>query len=1495
MKAKYSHKESKGLPGGPNEVFSYVTGVFSTDGYRSDSQDVNNPFNIIPSGNITMKERDGTPLRKGPLLGIDNLGNEQMMYPGMDYQFPGNEVTEWPMAQDGLEYEDLELTDEEIKEYRDGGHVVEELSKAHYGGDLPEHYHPHMNDPSKEKYYSTLDEKFANEKQNWNNYLDHPFYQQNAQTAWGDDAALNIQKQKDRIDKLDIGYENNYFMDRLHGSGVKGVFHTPKEEGGRGNITMRKSPSSSELHTIGHEIGHGTDMSPETIEGSAYEKAMYPEFSGYYPENLSLNSGYSKYYDPNNKGDPEFKEYLEDPTEFRTRLNHTKGVMIEDNFNWNEKSGEEISEWLEQNNHNYNSYHDLSGNNRMMLGTDALEEVDQISKYNYIKPIKYSDFMGDDYKDYANEDWRKAKGKDGNKVYKKAWKKGIRTPEQWWDRFQTNFNDDPELKKQFLEDKDGDGEPDLQLQKSLDTYGPEQDPKFLEHVFKKLAQEQSTPNEGQLPTAQIGKSNFLNLTPEEKENAFNYVQELKAKEVQRNLQDIKTIKAQQFLSNMTRSPLFEERMKKQTGKTPGAGQADNYAKEIRNNIKTLKYRDFNDPKQQSYIAANFKDDTIKPSAYYTPRSSDSYDWIDNLRYAAGNPWYKEAVANEHKVTIPYGDDYEDALAIHETSHGSTNANRNLPIRPEGMPEMTPKAQALYGALPGGNEWIDYYHDPTEQKARVDVIRHELKKAGIYDAFNEPFTEDTYLKAKKHVLSLPSSHLKTNMLDILHNYKKEDAVELMNSFVQNETENEGSIPTAQLGMEYEEKELTDFEIAKLRKGGYVVEELPMAQTGEETEPNMVHRNANWAAKVRAGLGPEYANYNDEQIREIYDQGNVMSSFGEDFVAPELDEVTITSETDKERRDAYLANAAKYFREEKPRLEKLKNFIASDGDWKWLSNQAQTIADYTINPIIDGVNYVAENPSETFKSTTGTLGSDVSTIRAISRGMGSLLRNEEISQEDKDIVKSWSHRADEDKTGLASVKDIWGNEAYSNMEGINHLINALPAPSMTKLGITKLNQITKKIANNISKKRYTTWYDDAATAADDVAYTPKRLQSENVPAVTEPNLPTQRPARPLVRQEPNPPETFNYNREFKTEPVNSPEINGPIGPQDIKDQFMNNWLDTWDHNMPFKDKMIDRATKNAYGNDFPTIAEFAGRMNRLPIIERAVEVAQYFNKMHEALRIETNGFKGWTPKEITKRPKREIKNVSGFTKEELLGDNTIIKDKDKVIKLSQEDFQQSIVTPDGDIIPYKKPNNVWPTDFTPMSIQEYVDKFNANIHVLNDIIKKNNKSDAVYEAVKIYPSGRLVFETPPGQKTKDMKLIPSGTSSFGTKITPGKWTGEVTDDMISSPRDIPGLEMSVTSQGVFPGAPRRGSKSYESINEYLKFLDLGRVKPGFNSQTTSSRGLWEDMIKKGKAIGFYANPNVVYGTMKKDGGEYEEMELTPFEITELRARGHRVDVM
>jgi hypothetical protein len=50
----------------------------------------------IPSNNITMET---TPY---PVLGVDNFGNEQMMYPGANYTFPGADyVDEYPMMQIG--------------------------------------------------------------------------------------------------------------------------------------------------------------------------------------------------------------------------------------------------------------------------------------------------------------------------------------------------------------------------------------------------------------------------------------------------------------------------------------------------------------------------------------------------------------------------------------------------------------------------------------------------------------------------------------------------------------------------------------------------------------------------------------------------------------------------------------------------------------------------------------------------------------------------------------------------------------------------------------------------------------------------------------------------------------------------------------------------------------------------------------------------------------------------------------------------------------------------------------------------------------------------------------------------------------------------------------------------------------------------------------------------------------------------------------------------
>lgn len=85
----------------PTQEFYKNGGNVSTKGYKKNSPDVNNPYNIIPSGNITMQDVEF------PVFGYDNYGNQQLMYPGNDYQFPGDYVTEIPLKKCGGEMKKL--------------------------------------------------------------------------------------------------------------------------------------------------------------------------------------------------------------------------------------------------------------------------------------------------------------------------------------------------------------------------------------------------------------------------------------------------------------------------------------------------------------------------------------------------------------------------------------------------------------------------------------------------------------------------------------------------------------------------------------------------------------------------------------------------------------------------------------------------------------------------------------------------------------------------------------------------------------------------------------------------------------------------------------------------------------------------------------------------------------------------------------------------------------------------------------------------------------------------------------------------------------------------------------------------------------------------------------------------------------------------------------------------------------------------------------------
>jgi hypothetical protein len=70
-------------------------GNISTEGYKRNSPDVNNPFNVI------MGDPSGTPITMGgvdfAVKGVDNLGNEKIMYPEEEHYFPGSIVYETPL------------------------------------------------------------------------------------------------------------------------------------------------------------------------------------------------------------------------------------------------------------------------------------------------------------------------------------------------------------------------------------------------------------------------------------------------------------------------------------------------------------------------------------------------------------------------------------------------------------------------------------------------------------------------------------------------------------------------------------------------------------------------------------------------------------------------------------------------------------------------------------------------------------------------------------------------------------------------------------------------------------------------------------------------------------------------------------------------------------------------------------------------------------------------------------------------------------------------------------------------------------------------------------------------------------------------------------------------------------------------------------------------------------------------------------------------------
>jgi len=243
-----------------------------------------------------------------------------------------------------------------------------------------------------------------------------------------------------------------------------------------------------------------------------------------------------------------------------------------------------------------------------------------------------------------------------------------------------------------------------------------------------------------------------------------------------------------------------------------------------------------------------------------------------------------------------------------------------------------------------------------------------------------------------------------------------------------------------------------------------------------------------------------------------------------------------------------------------------------------------------------------------------------------------------------------------------------------------------------------------------------------------------------------------------------------------------------------------------------------------------------------------------------------------------------NKSGLTKDEVV-QKASAKDKDAVSKMSETEFENTVLKPNGEVVSYQP--NKKAEGVISASNKEYADEFNRYLDDLNDNIINGpeglNKSGIEYRITGIDENGIVTIYTPK-QTLADGTVVEAGEQVARMPIRKaGFWRGEIEDiashDYINS---IPGLSAFDTSRGVFPtmsklkGTP--GTHLYESLNKYLKKYDLGRISDGASGQSrtvtnpltgktqTGSYEVWEGNIKKDKAVGFYSDPRQVTGIFR-----------------------------
>lgn len=169
--------------------------------------------------------------------------------------------------------------------------------------------------------------------------------------------------------------------------------------------------------------------------------------------------------------------------------------------------------------------------------------------------------------------------------------------------------------------------------------------------------------------------------------------------------------------------------------------------------------------------------------------------------------------------------------------------------------------------------------------------------------------------------------------------------------------------------------------------------------------------------------------------------------------------------------------------------------------------------------------------------------------------------------------------------------------------------------------------------------------------------------------------------------------------------------------------------------------------------------------------------------------------------------------------------------------------------------------------PIPTDDWINEFNSQLDVLNNqIVPGRNKSGRKYE----FGPMERVQGLRDFANIKIKSLDKSGDevdNVWSVKINPGKFKGKIKDVAGEAYMDaIPGINMVNTADGVFrPSVYAPGSNAYSALNDYLKMLDLGRVKSGKNSLSDKGKKAWQSYLANDRAIG-HLYDNQIYAMMR-----------------------------